>query len=45
MKGNNGMGSRIYVCIDLKSLYASVECVERGLDTMTTNLEIGRAHV
>lgn len=40
MKGNNGMGSRIYVCIDLKSFYASVECVERGLDTMTTNLVV-----
>ena len=29
---------RIYICIDLKSFYASVECVERGLDPMTTNL-------
>ncbi len=27
-----------YVAIDLKSFYASVECVERGLDPMTTNL-------
>ncbi|MBE6845784.1 MAG: DNA methylase [Ruminococcus sp.] len=27
-----------YVCIDLKSFYASVECVERGLDPMNTNL-------
>lgn len=27
-----------YLCIDLKSFYASVECVERGLDPMTTNL-------
>ena len=25
---------------DLKSFYASVECVERGLDTMTTNLVV-----
>ncbi len=29
---------RFYICIDLKSFYASVECVERGLDPMTTNL-------
>ncbi|MBQ7082577.1 MAG: hypothetical protein IJM93_03425, partial [Oscillospiraceae bacterium] len=29
---------RIYACIDLKSFYASVECVERGLDPLTTNL-------
>ena len=27
-----------YVCIDLKSFYASVECVERGLDPLKTNL-------
>ena len=26
------------MCIDLKSFYASVECAERGLDAMTTNL-------
>ena len=31
---------RYYLCIDLKSIYASVECVERGLDTMTTNLVV-----
>lgn len=31
---------RIYVCIDLKSFYASVECRERGLDPMTTNLVV-----
>ena len=31
---------RSYVCIDLKSFYASVECVERGLDPMTTNLVV-----
>ena len=29
-----------YVCIDLKSFYASVECRERGLDPMTTNLVV-----
>lgn len=32
--------NRIYVCIDLKSFYASVECVERKLDPMTTNLVV-----
>ncbi|GAB6109988.1 Y-family DNA polymerase [Fusibacter bizertensis] len=34
------MGNRTYICIDLKSFYASVECVERGLDPMTTNLVV-----
>ncbi len=32
------MKDRSYAAIDLKSFYASVECVERGLDPMTTNL-------
>lgn len=32
--------SRQYLCIDLKSFYASVECVERGLDPMTTDLVV-----
>ena len=31
---------RIYLCIDLKSFYASVECVARGLDPMTANLVV-----
>ena len=31
---------RMYICIDLKSFYASVECVERGLDPMTTKLVV-----
>ncbi len=31
---------RIYVCIDLKSFYASVECVERGLDPLTAKLVV-----
>ena len=30
--------NRVYACIDLKSFYASVECRERGLDPMKTNL-------
>ncbi|MBQ7433895.1 MAG: DNA repair protein [Lachnospiraceae bacterium] len=34
------MAERIYMVIDLKSFYASVECVERGLDPMTTNLVV-----
>ena len=34
------MRQRTYICIDLKSFYASVECVERGLDPMTTNLAV-----
>ena len=29
---------RTYICIDLKSFYASVECVRRGLDPLTANL-------
>lgn len=31
---------RSYICIDLKSFYASVECVKRGLDAMKTNLVV-----
>ena len=34
------MEEKTYICIDLKSFYASVECVERGLDPMTTNLVV-----
>lgn len=33
----------IYMAIDLKSFYASVECVERGLDPLTTNLVVADA--
>ena len=33
-------GERAYICIDLKSFYASVECVERGLDPMTARLVV-----
>jgi DNA polymerase V len=29
-----------YICIDLKSFYASVECVQRGLDPLDTNLVV-----
>ena len=31
---------KIYCCIDLKSFYASVECVERGLNPLKTNLVV-----
>ncbi len=31
---------RTYLCIDLKSFYASVECIERGLDPLRTNLVV-----
>ena len=37
------MKDRIYAAIDLKSFYASVECIERGLDPMTTNLVVADA--
>ncbi len=35
--------NRTYMAIDLKSFYASVECVERGLDPLTTNLVVADA--
>ena len=31
---------KYYLCIDLKTFYASVECVERGLDPFNTNLVV-----
>ena len=31
---------RTYIAIDLKSFYASVECVERGIDPLATNLVV-----
>lgn len=34
------MGQRTYIAADLKSFYASVECVERGLDPLKTNLVV-----
>ena len=34
------MEDKIYIAIDLKSFYASVECKERGLDPLTTNLVV-----
>ncbi len=35
--------ARQYIAIDLKSFYASVECVERGLDPLDTNLVVADA--
>ena len=37
------MREHTYIAIDLKSFYASVECMERGLDPMTTNLVVADA--
>ena len=34
------MPEKCYLAIDLKSFYASVECVERGLDPLSTNLVV-----
>lgn len=34
------MDEKRYLCIDLKSFYASVECVDRGLDPLTTDLVV-----
>ncbi|MDO4938965.1 MAG: DNA methylase [Lachnospiraceae bacterium] len=34
------MSGKTYIAIDLKSFYASVECVERGLDPLKTNLVV-----
>lgn len=34
------MGNKTYIAIDLKSFYASVECVDRGLDPLKTNLVV-----
>lgn len=37
------MPERVYIAIDLKSFYASVECMERGLDPLATNLVVADA--
>ena len=37
------MSNRIYLAIDLKSFYASAECMDRGLDPLTTNLVVADA--
>lgn len=40
VKGGCILKQRTYIAIDLKSFYASVECIQRGLDPMTTNLVV-----
>lgn len=37
---NKTVDNRIYAAIDLKSFYSSVECRERNLDPLTTNLVV-----
>lgn len=37
---NSLMAQKYYACIDLKSFYASVECVDRGLDPLTAKLVV-----
>lgn len=37
------MKEKVYIAIDLKSFYASQECIERGLDPMTANLVVADA--
>ena len=37
------MNERVYLAIDLKSFFASVECVERGLDPLKTHLVVADA--
>ena len=36
----NNQYDKVYIAIDLKSFYASVECRERGLNPLTTNLVV-----
>lgn len=38
-----GQEQHTYIAIDLKSFYASVECVERQLDPLNTNLVVADA--
>ena len=37
------MEEKTYIAIDLKSFYASVECMDRGLDPVTTHLVVADA--
>ena len=39
-QGSAAMTDRTYIAIDLKSFYASVECMDRQLDPLTTNLVV-----
>lgn len=40
MESRGNIENRIYFCIDLKTFFASVECVERSLDPFKTNLVV-----
>ncbi len=40
---NRAEKQKTYIAIDLKSFYASVECVERGLDPLATHLVVADA--
>ena len=40
MEADSKTTEKYYACIDLKSFYASVECVERGLDPFQANLVV-----
>ena len=39
----DGRNKKVYIAIDLKSFYASCECVDRGLDPLGTNLVVADA--
>lgn len=43
MKMISDSTTKYYTCIDLKSFYASVECVERGYDPFKVNLVVADA--
>ena len=43
MRGSIAKENHTYIALDLKSFYASVECRERGLDPLTTNLVVADA--
>ena len=43
MKGGMEVKQKYYAAIDLKSFYASVECIRRGLDPLTANLVVADA--
>ena len=43
MEKENTQNTPIYIAIDLKSFYASVECVDKGLDPIAVNLVVADA--
>ena len=40
ISGGGFLSDKAYIAIDLKSFYASVECVDRGLDPLDANLVV-----